>query len=135
MLRPLVTAGDKTRASHMSLPMKTLKFHPRTQTGQTVLISGAVSANAAAEANRLAHLGHNLVLVDRDFAELENLAHRLWAETGVNVEIEVADFANPSDVRRIEERLRANPKIAVPATLNPAHTKTRPGPFRNRPAA
>jgi short-subunit dehydrogenase len=115
--------------------MKTLKLHHRTQVRQTVLITGAASGNGAAEASRFAHLGYNLVLVDRDFVELENLAHRLWAETGVNVEIEVADFANPSDVRRIEERLRANPKIAVPLVLEAASAKTSSGLFRNRPAA
>lgn len=82
-------------------------------TRDTVLITGASTGIGAVYADRFARRGHNLVLVARDFERLEILAKRLWAETGVNVEIEVADLTSKPDLLRIEERLRADPKIGV----------------------
>jgi len=79
----------------------------------TVLITGASTGIGAVYADRFAHRGHNLILVARDFTRLEDIANRLWAETGVNVEIEVADLTQKADLKRVEERLRSDPKIGV----------------------
>ncbi|HEV7693554.1 MAG TPA: hypothetical protein VGO52_22155 [Hyphomonadaceae bacterium] len=88
-------------------------FLTRNRTKDTVLITGALSTTGAAYAERFARLGHNLILVAPDFTELEDFARRLWAQTGVNVEIDVADFSNAPDLARIEHRLSADPKIGL----------------------
>jgi len=79
----------------------------------TVLITGASTGIGAVYADRFARRGHNLILVARDFARLEVLAQRLWADTGVNVEIEVADLTQKADLQRVEQRLRSDKKIGV----------------------
>ncbi|HEV7693555.1 MAG TPA: SDR family oxidoreductase [Hyphomonadaceae bacterium] len=79
----------------------------------TVLITGASTGIGAVYADRFAKRGHNVILVARDFERLELLSNRLWAETGVNVEVEVADLTNKADLLRIEERLRTDPKIDI----------------------
>lgn len=79
----------------------------------TVLITGASTGIGAVYAERFAKRGHNLILVARDFERLEVLAHRLWEESGVNVEIEVADLTNKPDLLRVEQRLHNDPKIGV----------------------
>jgi short-subunit dehydrogenase len=82
-------------------------------TKDTVLITGASTGIGAVYADRFAKRGHNLVLVARDFQKLDALASRLWAETGVNVAIEVADLTQRSDLSRIEELIAHDPKIGV----------------------
>src|SRR6185295_5480622 len=79
----------------------------------SVLITGASTGIGAVYADRFAKRGHNLILVARDFERLELLSNRLWAETGVNVEVEVADLTNKADLLRIEGRLRTDPKIDI----------------------
>jgi short-subunit dehydrogenase len=79
----------------------------------TVLITGASTGIGAVYADRFAKRGHNLIIVARDFERLELLANRLWAETGVNVEVEVADLTNKVDLLRIEERLRTDRNIDI----------------------
>lgn len=80
---------------------------------RTVLITGASTGIGAIYADRFAKRGYNLIIVARDFERLELLANRLWAETGANVEVEVADLTNKADLLRIEERLRADPNIEI----------------------
>ena len=53
---------------------------------QTVLVTGASSGIGAAYADRFARRGHDLVLVARDRARMEELASRLRAETGVKID-------------------------------------------------
>lgn len=74
----------------------------------TALITGASSGIGAVYADRLARRGHDLVLVARDGARMEALAARLRAETGVAIEILVADLTADGDVARIEQRLAAS---------------------------
>jgi uncharacterized protein len=80
---------------------------------ETVLITGASSGIGAVYARRFAQRGHNLILVARDFQRLEYLANRIWAETGVNVEVEVADLTQKVDLKRVEQRLGEDRKIGV----------------------
>jgi uncharacterized protein len=91
----------------------------KNQAKQAVMITGALTRAGSASAARFARRGHNLILVGRDFSGLEDLANRLWAETGVNVEIEVADLSNAPDRARIEHRLRSDRKIGT--FVNTAH--------------
>jgi uncharacterized protein len=76
----------------------------------TALVTGASSGIGA---DRLAHRGHDLILVARDLARLEALAERLRAEIGRRVEVLPADLSVPADVARIEARLDSDPAITV----------------------
>ena len=72
---------------------------------RTALITGASSGLGAIFAERLAHLGYDLIVVARRRELLENLAARLRAEAGVAVEVLVADLAAGADVRRVAARI------------------------------
>ncbi len=71
-----------------------------------VLITGASSGIGATYAERLALRGHGLVLVARDNERLSNLSARLGKEAGVSVEVLQADLTNPTDLAKVEARLR-----------------------------
>ena len=64
---------------------------------RTALVTGASSGIGAVYADRLAHRGHDLVLVARDKAKLGALATRLKGETGVAVEVLAADLTDQAD--------------------------------------
>jgi short-subunit dehydrogenase len=78
-----------------------------------VLVTGASSGIGAVYADRFARRGHDLVLVARDEARLEALAARLHAETGVNVDVLVADLTREADLARVESRLRDDAALGV----------------------
>ncbi|MCQ4160289.1 SDR family oxidoreductase [Roseomonas sp. GC11] len=82
-------------------------------TQTTALITGASSGIGALYADRLAHRGHDLILVARNAAKLEALALRLRQETGRQVETLPADLADPEALRRIAARLREDPAIGM----------------------
>ena len=69
------------------------------------LVTGASSGIGAALAGRLAGAGHDLVVVARRSARLEELASRLHEEAGAAVEVVVADLTEPQDLGRVEERV------------------------------
>jgi short-subunit dehydrogenase len=77
----------------------------------TVLITGASTGIGAIYADRFARRGHDLVLVARDKARLEELAARLREETGAGVDILAADLTQPGDLAAIEARLREDARI------------------------
>ena len=77
----------------------------------TVLITGASTGIGAIYADRFARRGHDLVLVARDKARLEELAARLREETGAAVDILAADLTQPGDLAAIEARLREDARI------------------------
>jgi short-subunit dehydrogenase len=79
----------------------------------TALVTGASSGIGAVYADRLAHRGHDLILVARDKARMEAVASRLRAETGRTVEVLPADLSVPADVAKIEARLDGDPAITV----------------------
>lgn len=78
-----------------------------------VLITGASSGIGATYAERLALRGHGLVLVARDNERLSNLSARLGKEAGVSVEVLQADLTNPTDLAKVEARLREDSSIEV----------------------
>lgn len=85
-----------------------------TQAGKgTALVTGASSGIGAVYADRLARRGYDLILVARDVERLNGLAKRLTEETGRHVETIGADLTVKADVRRIEERLRADRGITM----------------------
>src|SRR5579872_6750103 len=83
------------------------------QSARTALITGASSGIGATYADRLAHRGHDLVLVARDTQRLEALAARLRAETGVSIDVLPADLTVPDDLARVEARLRHDSRIGL----------------------
>ena len=77
------------------------------------LITGASTGIGATYANRLARLGHNLILVARDTGRLGVLAARLRADTGVKVDIITADLTNKADLAVVEARLADDAAIDI----------------------
>lgn len=79
----------------------------------TALVTGASSGIGATYAGRLAKRGHDLVLVARDQGRLDALAKKLSSEYGVAAEAFPADLSIRDDVRKVEERLRADGSITL----------------------
>ena len=79
----------------------------------TALITGASSGIGAIYADRLAHRGHDLILVARNRERLEVLARRLTQTTGRSVEVMPADLNKDADLARIESKLRTDPRISI----------------------
>ncbi|MDB5738806.1 MAG: short-chain dehydrogenase/reductase [Sphingomonas bacterium] len=79
----------------------------------TALITGASTGIGAVYADRLAHRGHDLILVARDVARLEALAERLRGETGRTVEVLAADLTNAADLAKVGQRLAEDVTISV----------------------
>jgi short-subunit dehydrogenase len=77
------------------------------------LITGASTGIGATYADRLARLGHDLVLVARDTARLEALAAKLTAATGVKIDIITADLTDKADLARVEARLAEDATIDI----------------------
>ncbi|MDQ0467885.1 SDR family NAD(P)-dependent oxidoreductase [Labrys wisconsinensis] len=80
---------------------------------RAALITGASSGIGATYAERLARRGHDLVLVARDRARLEDNAARLRAEAGVAVDVLPADLTEPAELARVEARLREDRRIGL----------------------
>jgi len=72
----------------------------------TALVTGATAGIGHAFATHLARRGHDLVLVARDGARLEDVATTLRTDHGVDVETLVADLVVPDQLLRVEDRLR-----------------------------
>jgi short-subunit dehydrogenase len=77
------------------------------------LITGASTGIGATYADRLARLGHDLILVARDTGRLEALAAKLRAEAGVKVDIITADLTNTADLAKVEARLADDASIDI----------------------
>jgi uncharacterized protein len=78
--------------------------------GQWALVTGASAGIGRAFVQALARRGMNVVLVARDKARLEALASELEA-SGTSAEVLSADLGQPSDLERVEQRLRSEPRI------------------------
>jgi uncharacterized protein len=79
----------------------------------TALVTGASTGIGAVYADRLAHRGHDLILVARDEARMEAVAKRLRSETGRTVELLPADLSLDTGVAKIESRLTSDATITV----------------------
>ncbi|EJN02093.1 SDR family oxidoreductase [Phyllobacterium sp. YR531] len=79
----------------------------------TALITGASSGIGAIYAERLAHRGHNLILVARNRERLDRLAKRLADETGRTVEVVQADLNQAVDLARVEKILQTDASIGL----------------------
>jgi short-subunit dehydrogenase len=79
----------------------------------SVLITGASTGIGAVYADRFARRGHDLVLVARDIARLQQNADRLRRAAGVRVDVLQADLTSEADLARVEGVLRDNTEIGV----------------------
>ena len=89
------------------------KGGPETSANGIAVITGASSGIGAVYADRLAHRGHDLILVARDRERLDALATRLIDDTGRRVEVLIADLVDKEDLARVEHTLRTNDRISV----------------------
>src|SRR5450759_4368553 len=74
-------------------------------TRNLALVTGASSGIGTALAERLAKDGRDVLIVARRRERLEALAARLQAETGVEVDLLVADLTDPAQLLLVEERI------------------------------
>lgn len=79
----------------------------------TALITGASSGIGAIYADRLARRGHDLILVARNKARLDDVAKKITAETGRYVHVVVADLGNKDDLARVENIMRTDSSITT----------------------
>lgn len=77
------------------------------------LITGASTGIGAVYADRLAKRGYDLVIVARNEKQLKELAARLKAETGRNVEVLPADLTKDGDLKHVEQKLATDPDITL----------------------
>ena len=77
----------------------------------TALVTGATSGIGLSFAHQLAERGHDVVLVARNRARLENVSDDLRAKYRVSTEILVADLSDRAETGKVAERLadRARP--------------------------
>ncbi len=79
--------------------------------GRRALVTGASTGIGKAFAELLAKRGCHLVVVARDQHRLDELAARLRASTGVEVEVLQADLIDALQLRQVEARLADAPVI------------------------
>lgn len=76
------------------------------------MVTGASSGIGAVFARKLAR-DHDLVLVARRRERLEALAKELSAEAGTTAEVLAADLTDEAALRAVEERIAAEPRLAL----------------------
>ncbi len=77
------------------------------------LVTGASAGIGAVYAERLAELGHDLVLVARRKDRLEQLAQALTSKHGVKAEVLAADLTVSAELARVEARLASGSRWSV----------------------
>lgn len=83
------------------------------------MVTGATAGIGRVFADRLAARGHDVALVARDAARLEEVAAALRASYGVETEVVVADLSDRDQLKVVEDRLR-DPRRPVELLVNNA---------------
>ncbi|MFZ5781808.1 MAG: SDR family NAD(P)-dependent oxidoreductase [Pseudomonadota bacterium] len=81
--------------------------------GGTAIVTGASSGIGKVYADRLASLGHDLVLVARREDRLRQLAARLAERFGVRAEVLVADLSQPQGVSAVGGRIAGDTSVSL----------------------
>jgi uncharacterized protein len=81
--------------------------------GGTAIVTGASSGIGEVYADRLASLGHDLVLVARREDRLRQLATRLEERFGVRAAVLVADLSQPRGVSAVAERVARDSSVTL----------------------
>ncbi|KQM97594.1 SDR family NAD(P)-dependent oxidoreductase [Sphingomonas sp. Leaf25] len=82
-------------------------------TRPAALITGASSGIGLSFAHHLARTGHDLILVARREDRLRAIAEELSAEHSIDIEVMVADLADPDDLDLVEERLQDGEPVSL----------------------
>lgn len=77
------------------------------------VVTGASSGIGAVYADRLAKRGHDLILVARNEERMNDIARRIRAESGREVEVLRADLTSPSDLAKVEALLKDDRRITM----------------------
>lgn len=77
------------------------------------VVTGASTGIGALYADRLAQRGHDLILVARNHARLEDTAAGIRQRHPRAVRLIVADLSEPGDLARVAAELRADPDIGM----------------------
>ena len=85
----------------------------KTQSKGLAVITGASSGIGAVYADRLARRGYDLLLVARSMKPMKDLATKLVAETGRNVETLAADLTDSKDVSKLAQILREDSRVTL----------------------
>ena len=84
-----------------------------TNTKGTAVITGASTGIGVVYADRLAAQGYDLVLVARSADKLAQVAERIRAKTGRQVDVLPADLTDASDLASVEDFLRTTPDVTL----------------------
>lgn len=82
-------------------------------TRSVALVTGASSGIGATYAERLASVGHDLVLVARRADRLEALAERLRERHGVLARVVIADLSEDRGIEAVTSSIEREPELAV----------------------
>jgi short-subunit dehydrogenase len=77
------------------------------------VVTGASAGIGAIYADRLARRGHDLILVARSQARLDDVARRVAGATGRTVKTVAADLNDRADLKRVETLLGSDPGITM----------------------
>jgi short-subunit dehydrogenase len=85
----------------------------KTQSKGLAVITGASSGIGAVYADRLARRGYDLLLIARNRERMEDLAKKLAAETGREVQTLAADLTNSKALAELEQILREDSRVTL----------------------
>ena len=77
------------------------------------VVTGASSGIGLEYAERLAVMGHDLVIVARRRSRLDSVASQLRGDCGIAVEVLPADLTRAAELRVVEERIRTSSRLEV----------------------